>query len=69
MQAWVTHATGDQNFRRIPVPEPMADELLVEVLACGLCRTDLHVVDGDPSASRVERRGRTRAGVCPASSM
>ena len=34
MQAWVTHATGDLILRRIPVPEPLADELLVEVPAC-----------------------------------
>ena len=26
----------------IPVPEPVAEEVLVEVLACGVCRTDLH---------------------------
>jgi propanol-preferring alcohol dehydrogenase len=30
-----------------PVPEPGAGELVVEILACGVCRTDLHVVDGD----------------------
>jgi len=30
-----------------PVPEPDEGELLVEVLACGVCRTDLHVVDGE----------------------
>jgi propanol-preferring alcohol dehydrogenase len=30
-----------------PLPEPGEGELLIEVLACGVCRTDLHVVDGD----------------------
>ena len=30
-----------------PVPEPAPDELLVRVTACGICRTDLHVVEGD----------------------
>lgn len=30
-----------------PVPRPAADELLVRVLACGVCRTDLHVAQGD----------------------
>ncbi|MFG1792694.1 zinc-binding alcohol dehydrogenase family protein [Nocardia sp. NPDC049149] len=30
-----------------PVPEPEIDELLVRVLACGVCRTDLHVTMGD----------------------
>jgi len=33
------------------VPEPGAGELLVEVLACGVCRTDLHVVDGEIPAN------------------
>jgi len=31
----------------VPVPEPGDDELLVRVRACGICRTDLHVVEGD----------------------
>ncbi|WP_240310965.1 zinc-dependent alcohol dehydrogenase family protein [Altererythrobacter sp. ZODW24] len=30
-----------------PVASPNPEELLVEVSACGVCRTDLHVVDGD----------------------
>ena len=30
-----------------PVPEPGPGELLVAVSACGICRTDLHVVDGE----------------------
>jgi propanol-preferring alcohol dehydrogenase len=30
-----------------PVPTPGAGEILVEIAACGICRTDLHVVDGD----------------------
>ena len=29
------------------VPEPAAGEVLIRVSACGVCRTDLHVVDGD----------------------
>jgi propanol-preferring alcohol dehydrogenase len=31
----------------LPMPEPQADELLIQVSACGVCRTDLHVVDGE----------------------
>src|ERR1044072_1561907 len=30
-----------------PVPVPGRGELLIEVAACGICRTDLHIVDGD----------------------
>ena len=31
----------------LPVPEPGAGQILVRVGACGVCRTDLHVVDGE----------------------
>ena len=31
----------------LPRPTPGADQILLEVRACGVCRTDLHVVDGD----------------------
>lgn len=31
--------------RPLPVPQP--GELLIEIAACGVCRTDLHIVDGD----------------------
>ncbi len=30
-----------------PLPRPGAGELLIEIAACGICRTDLHIVDGD----------------------
>ncbi len=30
-----------------PLSEPAGTELLIEVSACGVCRTDLHVVDGE----------------------
>lgn len=32
---------------RMPIPEAGNGELLLRVLACGICRTDLHVVDGE----------------------
>ncbi|MGO9046300.1 MAG: zinc-dependent alcohol dehydrogenase family protein [Xanthobacteraceae bacterium] len=34
-------------LRERPVPQPAAGEILIEVAACGVCRTDLHVVDGE----------------------
>jgi propanol-preferring alcohol dehydrogenase len=34
-------------LRERPVPQPAAGEILVEIAACGVCRTDLHVVDGE----------------------
>src|SRR6266540_2308292 len=34
-------------MRERQVPEPGSGEVLVEISACGVCRTDLHVVDGE----------------------
>ena len=31
----------------VAVPQPSPTEVLLEVLACGACRTDLHVLDGE----------------------
>ena len=47
-------AEGPLERVEVAVPEPGPDELLVEVLACGVCRTDLHVAEGDLP---VHRRG------------
>ncbi len=40
---------GKQRLRAcdLPSPEPHADEILLKVRACGVCRTDLHIVDGE----------------------
>ena len=40
---------------RRPVPHPAAGEVLVKVRACGVCRTDLHLLDGElpPHRERV----------------
>jgi alcohol dehydrogenase, propanol-preferring len=35
------------ELRDLPVPEPRPGEILLRVRACGVCRTDLHVVDGE----------------------
>jgi propanol-preferring alcohol dehydrogenase len=35
------------RYAELPDPEPGAAQLLVRVHACGVCRTDLHIVDGD----------------------
>ena len=34
-------------MRERPVPSPAPGEILIEIAACGVCRTDLHVVDGE----------------------
>jgi propanol-preferring alcohol dehydrogenase len=37
----------------VSMPEPVADELLVRVAACGICRTDLHIIEGELPLRRV----------------
>lgn len=41
------HERTDLRLADIPVPRPGPHEVLVEVHACGVCRTDLHVRDGE----------------------
>src|SRR5262245_13083686 len=52
MTAWQVSApgpvaTGPLEMISRPVPAPGEGELLIRVLACAVCRTDLHVVEGD----------------------
>jgi alcohol dehydrogenase, propanol-preferring len=48
MRAMVLHAAGEPlRPEELPVPEPRSGELLLRVRACAVCRTDLHVVDGE----------------------
>jgi propanol-preferring alcohol dehydrogenase len=39
--------TKPLEFMDVAAPSPAADELLVRVTACGVCRTDLHVIEGE----------------------
>jgi propanol-preferring alcohol dehydrogenase len=52
MRAWAVHkpgpiASGPLVLLDRPVPEPGPGELLIRVLRCGVCRTDLHLAEGD----------------------
>jgi alcohol dehydrogenase, propanol-preferring len=35
------------EFVDLPKPEPAAEQVLVRVSSCGICRTDLHVIEGE----------------------
>src|ERR1700748_3187374 len=39
--------TSPLMIRELSIPVPGQDEVLVKVNACGMCRTDLHVVEGE----------------------
>ena len=48
MQAMQLKQAGQPlSFVDLPDPEPASDEVRVRVSCCGVCRTDLHVVDGE----------------------
>lgn len=34
-------------LKDVPCPNPQSDEILIKVKTCGVCRTDLHIVDGE----------------------
>jgi propanol-preferring alcohol dehydrogenase len=57
MRAWRVLRPGPMNtrpleLRTVAVPRPGPAELLVAVQACGVCRTDLHVTEGDLAVHR-----------------
>ena len=48
MKAAVVREFGKPlSIESVPVPRPGPGEVLVKVVACGICHTDLHAADGD----------------------
>ena len=48
MRAMVLNQPGQPlRSAELPVPKPASDQLLIKVSACAVCRTDLHVIDGE----------------------
>jgi propanol-preferring alcohol dehydrogenase len=57
MKAWVVDTPGPIATRPLvpverPIPEPGPGEIRVRVIACGVCRTDLHLAEGDLAPRR-----------------
>ncbi len=46
-------AAGPLRLAELPDPEPAAGELVLELAACGVCRTDLQLCEGDLEARRL----------------
>jgi len=54
MRAMVLEQPGQPlELREVPVPRPGPGQLLLRVHACGVCRTDLHIVDGELTEPRL----------------
>ena len=48
MQAMLFDRPGQPlRLAELPVPTPGPNQILIEVAACGVCRTDLHIFDGE----------------------
>lgn len=52
MKAWILNnqAPIDKSpleFKELPDPHPKANEIRIKNVACGVCRTDIHVAEGD----------------------
>jgi propanol-preferring alcohol dehydrogenase len=78
MKAMILERAGSPlELRELDTPEPGPGEVLLRISACGVCRTDLHVLDGDLQepklplvlgheiVGRVERVGEGVADVTP----
>jgi alcohol dehydrogenase, propanol-preferring len=57
MRAWTLDQPGSVAKRRLqlremPKPEPADDELLLKIQTCGICRTDVHIVEGELETRR-----------------
>jgi len=54
MRAVVLEAPGEPLCAmEVPVPQPGPEQVLIRVHACGVCRTDLHIVDGDLTSPKL----------------
>jgi propanol-preferring alcohol dehydrogenase len=56
MRAMVLRTYGEPlQLEERPIPTPGPHQLLIKVLACGVCRTDLHLVDGELAQAQLPR--------------
>lgn len=50
MKAMVMYKPGNAlEYTTMPMPYPVYGQVLVKIIACGVCRTDLHIIDGELS--------------------
>jgi L-iditol 2-dehydrogenase len=62
MRALMVHEPGRFEITEVEEPTPKSGELLLEVGACGICGTDLHIIDGDYHGSYPIIPGHEMAG-------
>jgi len=54
MKAMVLATPGKPlQFMELPIPVPKPQQVLLKILACGVCRTDLHIIDQELTAPKL----------------
>ncbi len=53
LEAYSPIENSPLQWQEVPTPEPTAKEIQIRVRACGICRTDLHVIEGELSSHKL----------------
>lgn len=54
MHAMVLESVGQPlAYKKLPLPVRRYNQVLVKVIACDVCRTDLHIIDGELSSPKL----------------
>lgn len=56
MKSAVFYGKNDLRIEDIEIPELKEDEVLINVHACGICGTDMHIFDGDEGAAATPKK-------------
>ena len=59
MKAGVFYSKNDLRIEDIPKPSPKKDEVLIKVMACGICGTDVHIWQWNEWAKETIKLGTT----------
>ena len=60
MKAAVFYGKHDLKIENIDMPKAKSDEVVIKVMACGICGTDIHIYEGDEGAAQTP--GKTVLG-------
>lgn len=58
MKAWILEKQAKieekpLKLEEIPTPHPKDNEIRIKIFACGVCRTDIHIAEGDLSLKKI----------------
>lgn len=53
MKSAVFYGKHDLRIEETPIPQPGERDVLIQVKACGVCGTDVHIYEGDKGAAEV----------------